>query len=297
MAKTTTVGTKAPAEVPTPAVPAEITHADKKAVLSSEINALAEKYNQAVKLANGKKIQEYEKLIKEKVDEYKSESRLDFAAECRASSDAMATALKLMSYPVIKTSVKEDKDVGLNLMTVDTADQQIDLEWLHKHLKGIGVDHSWVSKVKKLNKCLSEAANVSLGAPIADFNAQYKISDEDDAQEGFSMSGSSVNTIKDPELQSDIKLVVSAMIGEQFTADFAEVIIRDKKKSKELTLGDIVASYILKGHTTRKRGGGIQTARPKTMNEIMATVCAKLMYSDDPAKQFQLLLGSKKKQK
>lgn len=298
MAETTKVGTKATeAAVSTTPEESGTTLADTMATLSAEVSSLVEKYNQSVRLANGKKMQEYEEKIGEKCDEYKAASRKKFAADCGASSDPMATALKLMTFPILKTSKKKDADSGLQLMEVDTADQQIDLEWLHKHLSGIGVDHTWVSKVKKLNKCLSEAANVSLGKPIEDFNAQYKISDEDDAQKGFSLSGESVNSVKDAALQSDIKLVINAMIGSEFTEGFAEVVIPNKKKAKEVTLGDIIASYIMKSHTTRKRGGGIQTARQKTMNEIMATVCAKLMYADDPAKQFQLLLGSKKTQK
>lgn len=283
-----------------PAVEAGTT--DKLAEIKAEIDALAKQYNNASKLAHGKLMSDAEGKIKKKVDEYATESRLNFGAACRNAANPMAEALRLMFYPIIKATVKEDRDTHLNQMVVDSAERQIDLKWLHGYITdGIGADKTWLSKTAKLNKGLSAMANGALGKPIADFEASYKISAEEDAETGFEVNEATSFDVNNKNVVNDLGIVVKAMIGEVFVEKFAEetgieVKLSDGKKKKQ-TLGDVATAYIIMSHTTRKRGGGIMTAREKTMIEALATLCAYLMYSDDPAKALMLKLGQAKKSK
>lgn len=275
---------------------------DKLAAIKAEIDALKRQYDNASKLAHGRLMSDAESKIKKKVEEYATESRQNFGEACRKAANPMAEALRIMFYPVVKARPKENQDTKLNEMEVDFDERQIDLKWLHGYITdGIGADKTWLSKVAKLNKGLSAMANGALGKPVADFEASYKISAEADGEQGFLLNETTAYNTLDSSVANDLGIAVKAMIGEVFLEKFKNptgvVLTLDDGNKRNQTLGDVAVAYIVMSHTSRKRGGGISTARERTMIEAMATLCAYLMYTDDPAKALMLKLGQAKKSK
>lgn len=275
------------------AVATEATAEAKKAEIRANIEAQIVKFNNAVMLARGKAKDEAKKKADDLCKDYAKESKLDFAAKCRQAADPMTEALRLMYYPRLRVSVKEDKETKLDVMTLVEDVQQIDLDWLHKKIEGgIGVDKSWVSKAERMNMALTEMANSTLGKPVQDVRAVYRIKAEALAEEGFTTGESTGLNAADEGIIADVKKVVGAMIGEAFAEEIKPEVGADGKVSAPKEV-----SYILMAHTSRDRKGGISTARVNTFVRSLADVCASLRFPDDESKKLKLKVGMQKKQK